>query len=168
MRNVLASLLLVGCISASKPLSPPGPNPALDKTITQVVETVRVIGTVVSLICSVEGDTTDVCLTLTHSMQMVAFAAGEAERLYQTYRRTGVGLELVHEAIDRVVAALDRLHEDTAEVRVALYGSDHPVATAYCTRCCGVVVEPSGKASNAKPSTEANPYLKQAPTQKAP
>jgi hypothetical protein len=101
-------------------------------------------------------------------MQMVAFAAAEAERLYQTYKRTGVGLELVHEAIDRVVAALDRLHEDTAEVRVALYGSDHPVATAYCTRCCGVVVEPAGKAKKPAAPAEANPYLKQAPAQKAP
>lgn len=155
---------LVGCIHTAPPPVTPGGDDATADTLAKVASMVDVASRVVGLICDQEGEGTEVCLTLTHSMDMVQFAAADARRLYETYKQTGVGLELVKQAIEGVFTALDALNGNAQLAKVVLNGSTHPVATAYCTRCCGVVVQPPAQAGQAPPDAGAEP----APAGKAP
>lgn len=171
MKHVLVALLLVGCVSAKQipthPI-PPKTDETIAKTLNTATQALQAFSGVVHLICSNEGEGTDVCVSLSTSLSMVAFAVSEAQKLYTTYQQTGLGVELVHHAIDRVVLTIKQLNENTMDARLG-YGIDSPVASAYCTKCCGVVVQPKGKGTAAPAAAKAaNPYRESVPAPKAP
>jgi hypothetical protein len=163
-RLVLAVVLLVGCIGGKPPVTPdPGTPDDIAETLAKVAPMVQLASRIVDAICDQQGPSTQVCRTLSHSMDMVAFAANDAQKLYDTYRRTGVGLELVQQAVNAVFTAIDSLNGHAALAKMVIDGSSHPMATASCGDCCRSVVQPPKS-----PTPEAHPGGKPLPAKKAP
>lgn len=156
MRALLVILVLLGgCVDSTDPAPnvPPTPNQSIGETLTKIRSTVDVIGRVVALICEVEGAQAQVCVTLDDSFKMVSFALSEANKLFDTYLRTGLGVQLVHEAIDKVFAALEALNDNAAQMRgMVSDGSPSPSTRAFAS-CPGVGSWSVSEPAPAAPST---------------
>jgi hypothetical protein len=151
-RYVLALVLLVGCATTGG--QPVVVQPLKDATAEKVARDieratllVNAASSMVGMLCDFEGKGTEVCLSLTHVLDIAKFAANDVKTLFETFQRTGAGLELVQQAVERVFAAIQAFDEHTALAGRVLDGTNHPVATAYCSRCCGVVVDPKAQAA---------------------
>ena len=163
-RLLLALVLLSGCISSAPPVTPdPGAPDPVGDTINKIAPMVQLASRIVDAICDQKGSSTQVCVTLSHSMDMVSFAAMDAQKLYDTYKRTGVGLELVQQAVNAVFAALDSLNGHASLAKMVIDGSARPMAAASCSQCCGSMVQPA-----ATPKAEAPAGGKPLPAKKAP
>ena len=161
---ILAMVLLSGCISSAPPVTPdPGAPDPIGDTINKIAPMVQLASRIVDAICNQEGSSSKMCSTLAHSMDMVSFAAMDAQKLYDTYKRTGAGLELVQQAVNAVFTAIDALNGHASLARMVLDGSARPMAAASCSQCCGSMVQPA-----ATPKAEAPAGGKPLPAKKAP
>ena len=163
---VLAVVLLFGCIKSGGlpvvvgPLSPEDAA-KVQRDLQRAGALVSAASSMVGMLCDFEGKGTEVCLSLTHVLDIAKFAMSDAQTLFDTFQRTGVGLELAQQAVERIFSAITAFDDHTALAGRVLNGTDHPVALAYCSRCCGVVVDPKAQAAS-----RSSP--KPTPTPKAP
>lgn len=166
--HVLAMLLLVGCAHTGGVVIKPIPAPTADtvrKDLERAQQVLVAVESASSIVCSLAGAGTNVCLTLSHSMDVVSFALQHARDLFEQFEKGGLDIVVVEQAVQVVFDGLDQFG-GAVQVAKGLMtnGTDHPVAMPYCTRCCGVVVDPSATKARAAP----NPYCKPSPAAKAP
>lgn len=137
---ILAVVLLLGCADAPppQPNTPPVPNQTIGDTLHKIRSAVEVAGRIIGLICEAQGSQTQLCQTLDSSFKMVSFAMGEADKLYDVYLKTGLGMELVLEAVDQVIASLEALNDQAAQLRGMVSNGDLDSRTRAFATCPGV------------------------------
>jgi hypothetical protein len=165
---VLAVLLLVGCVKTGSPaVVPPLPDAQAQQVSKDLARAQMVLVSVQAasgVVCQLAGSSTNVCLTLTHALDIVAFSLQHARDLFDQFQRGGLDIAVVEQAVQAVFDGLDQFGGASQLARgMVTDGTNHPVAMPYCTRCCGVVVDPAEKASKA-----ARPSCKPLPAAKAP
>jgi hypothetical protein len=161
---LVAVLALFGCATwGDKPVIV-GPLPDADAAeIARDMERIsRVLASAelaAGMACDLAGSGTDVCLTISHALDVLAYSAQRARSLFDAYQRGGLGADVVAQAIEAFFEGFSRFGEEQGSARrLATDGSIRAVATAYCTRCCGVVVAPkAGKGAGTKPAPSQAP-----------
>jgi hypothetical protein len=119
---VLALVLCVGCAGTLPPLE--NGEQQLYPAVPEIEKTVQIAKTAVlgaaslsALVCELEVASSALCTSLKNSWKATQLALWESEKLYDLYRRTGVGLELVRGALDSIELALQSMTQNAETVR---------------------------------------------------
>jgi hypothetical protein len=168
--HVLALLLLAGCAATPPVNTGNPPRDELKVILDSASNTVDGARTLVGIICQRDGDESEVCQTLRHSLLVLSLVVSDSKQLYATYKKTGEGLELVLRSIERLQLAPEAFDRDSELARMVIDGSSDSVPLADCGGGAVCVAQPPGdKATSPDASAggATNPYREQLPPAKA-
>lgn len=151
-RYVLALLLLVGCVKGTPPvIIKPLPVPTAETVKADLDRAEMVLSSLRAtsgIVCALAGQGTDVCLTIDHTLDILGFSLSHAQALFDQFQKGGLDVVLVSQAVQAFFDGLEAFGNSSQLARMMVgHGTDHPVAVAYCSRCCGVVVDPAKQAA---------------------
>lgn len=127
---VLALVFVCGCAGTLEELKDTKPSPDIGRTIQQVNAAVHAAGALANLICDMQTSSSMLCESLQNSWKAVQLALAEVNKLYDVWAQTGIGLELVHAAIDSVNVAMRSMNQNADTVRGMLDAYRIPPGTA--------------------------------------
>ena len=157
---IFALMLMTGCAGTMPGAEEPeAPRDEIVDTLNFVRVLVSTTAPLADLACAREGQQSDVCTTVRHSLSAVEFARVNAQQLYDTYKATGAGKELVLQAVDTVFAAIDALNGNAVLAKRFVDGSTHASAVAVGPKPgVGVAEPPAGNAGGvASPGSQPAP-----------